>query len=359
MVKKPRKKLTWIILGILLILVCIRVALPYVMLRVANNKLKEMPDYAGRIEDIDLRILRGEIEIENFILSDKQQREEDARVKVPSTTINLSWAKLFKKQVVLDVEITEPAVTFFKYEEKPPEPVVAKPSLQEVLKQAPQFRIANLRVYNGSVRFKDKTQEPPIIVTSDALEVEATNFTNISDAVGRLASVDVTANVLGSGRFKFNLRGDPLIDPPEFSSNVELTNVDVTKLNPFTRAYGKFDFERGSLSLFSEAVSKDGLVEGYVKPLLERYEIANFQKDKEDDGFFNALWQSVIAGGAQVLKNQPNNRLGVQTPFSGRIDAPNVGVWDAVSSLLRNAFIQALRPAIDDALSLQDEPKKE
>ena len=43
-----------ILLGVLIVLVAFRLALPYIVLRYANKTLAEMDGYYGHVEDIDI-----------------------------------------------------------------------------------------------------------------------------------------------------------------------------------------------------------------------------------------------------------------------------------------------------------------
>lgn len=61
----------WVItlLVIALLLIAIRIALPPVLLKVANNYLSsEMPGYTGHLDDIDLALIRGAYQAEGFYL---------------------------------------------------------------------------------------------------------------------------------------------------------------------------------------------------------------------------------------------------------------------------------------------------
>ena len=50
---------------------------------------------------------------------------------------------------------------------------------------------------------------------------------------------------------------------------------------------------------------------------------------------------------AKTLKNRPRGEVATVVPISGRVDRPQVGRWEAVGGLLRNAFVQAIHPGFD------------
>ena len=76
----------------------------------------------------------------------------------------------------------------------------------------------------------------------------ATNLTNARDREQKLPSgIGATASTLGGGTLDLQLHMNLLKPTPAFEMNCGLTNVDLTALNEFLRAYGKFDVERGTL----------------------------------------------------------------------------------------------------------------
>ena len=64
-----RKKIGWIILGVVALLIVIRLILPYVVLHYANKTLANMKGYYGHINDIDLAIIRGAYRIDSIYLN--------------------------------------------------------------------------------------------------------------------------------------------------------------------------------------------------------------------------------------------------------------------------------------------------
>jgi hypothetical protein len=49
-----------IILGIIIILlISFRIALPYTMVWYVNRSIQDLPDYQGRVNNVDLQLLRG------------------------------------------------------------------------------------------------------------------------------------------------------------------------------------------------------------------------------------------------------------------------------------------------------------
>ena len=63
-----RRKVLIIVGVIVLILVGVRIALPYIIKSYVNNVLSSIPDYTGSIEDVDLNLWRGAYKIQEVKL---------------------------------------------------------------------------------------------------------------------------------------------------------------------------------------------------------------------------------------------------------------------------------------------------
>lgn len=58
-----------IIIIIISLLLLTRVSLPYAILSYANSTLKDIPQYSGKIKDINLQIFSGKYQIKNIELN--------------------------------------------------------------------------------------------------------------------------------------------------------------------------------------------------------------------------------------------------------------------------------------------------
>lgn len=72
---KRRKKKWKVIVIILGILVCVRIAMPYVILHYANDKLANLKGYYGHIEDIDLNLYRGAYVINDIFINNVEDKD--------------------------------------------------------------------------------------------------------------------------------------------------------------------------------------------------------------------------------------------------------------------------------------------
>ena len=132
---------------------------------------------------------------------------------------------------------------------------------------------------------------------------------------------------------------------PAFEMNCGLTNVDLTALNDFLRAYGKFDVERGTFALYTSVAADGGTYEGYFKVFFNDLDVFAWEK-KRKKNILEVFWHAIVGGVATVFKNHPKDQLATKVPVSGSYTNSSVGIWTATATLLQYAFIHALVPKL-------------
>jgi hypothetical protein len=60
-----------------------------------------------------------------------------------------------------------------------------------------------------------------------------------------------------------------------------------------------------------------------------------------------------------VFKNHPEDQLGTRVTFTGSLKGPNINIFSIVGQTLRNAFIQALYPSLENSVSIAKIPNNE
>jgi hypothetical protein len=189
------------------------------------------------------------------------------------------------------------------------------------------------------------------------LQVVATNLTNAKDEKELLpASATATAQVYG-GNINVNMKINPLNAAPTFDMNAELKSLDLTELNGFLKAYGKFDIKKGSISIYAEAAAKDSAITGYVKPMITDLDVVQWRE--EEGTFIQKAWESVVEATAWVFKNKRKDQLATVAEFEGSLKGPGIDIITIIGQTLRNAFIQALYPALSQSVNISEVGKND
>jgi hypothetical protein len=349
--RRRRWRIVLIVVGALILL---RILLPYIVLHVANKRLANMPGYYGHINDIDIALIRGAYMIDHIFI-DKVDSTTMARspfLAADLIDLSVEWKALFKGSVVGELVIQHPAVVFTLDSVEPAQVQKDTSSFRDLLRDFMPLRINRVEAHEGELVYRDPKADPKVDVRMTDLELLATNLRNSYDSTALLpADITASANMYG-GRMTFNMALDPLSDQALFDMNAELENMQLPEVNDFFKAYANADVNKGTFSMYTEMATRNNEFKGYVKPLLKDLDVLG--PEDRGDPFLHKLWEGVVGSAAVLLTNPNKDQVATKLEMSGKLSDPNISVWYAVIDLLRNAFIRALTPAIENEVSIRN-----
>jgi len=339
--------------GLALLLLALHIALPYLVRDYLNDRLANMGGYRGRIADVDLALWRGAYRIEGLKVSKLNGKVPVPFLDVPGTDLAVSWHSLWHDHaVVARVVFQRPELNFVDGESEEDSQSGEGVDWRQQLEKLLPITLNEVRVENGRLAFRNFKSDPPVNVQITGLDASLRNLTNVEGGKGRVASLDATAKVLGQAPLETSSRFDPFDEWRNFKFRLRVTDVDLRRLNDFSRAYGRFDFNAGRGDLVMEVESDDGRLGGYVKPLLKDVDVFDWKQDveQEDKGFLRGLWEALVGGGETLLKNQRKDQFATRIELSGTITQQKVSPLQAFVAILRNAFVQAFTPRFERSL---------
>ena len=336
----------------LVVLVAIRLALPYVILHFANRSLANMDGYYGHIRDIDLAIIRGAYKIDSVYLNkvDSTTGKQTPFFSASLVDLSVEWKALFHGSIVGEVVFQDPLIRFTKDKVEPKD--VRKDSAQfdKVADDFMPLSINRMEVRNGNIQYIDQYTKPKVDIQMTDVYFTATNLRNSYDSSALLPSTVKARGSIYDGTFNLTMKLNPLAEKPTFDLNAEVKNTNLVKLNDFFQAYAKVDVNKGTFGLYTEIASKQGKFEGYVKPLLKDLDVLG--KEDRDDNALRKLWEAIAGGVAEIFENQPKDQVATKIPFRGNVENPKANIWYAISEVLQNAFIQAIQPSLDHEINI-------
>lgn len=354
--KKTRNPHVWrprnIVLGILALLLALLLALQFLLeplvLRFANRKLDEIPGYKGRIEDVDIHLWRGAYTIEGLRLQKVEGDIPAPFFSASAVDFSIEWRALFQGKIVSEIYLDKPRLNFVVG------PTQAQSQTkvddwQDPVEELFPFTINRLEIRDGEIHFRDFHKTPKVDIHLDDLDALATGLTNAQENGAPLpASFKLTGRAMNHAPLRLDLKLAPLARKPTFDLNAEVKDLRLPALNDFFKAYAAVDAEGGTLSVFTEMTASDNRFKGYVKPLTKDLDILDLREDGSNP--IQLAWEALVAGVGQLFENRGEDQFGTQIPFSGTFSDPNPEIWPTVGALLRNAFIRALNPAINNSI---------
>jgi len=350
--KPARSRLLKIILGFAIVLLIVRLSLPYIALHYANKALAGMHGYHGHVEDIDIALLRGAYRLNNIFINkvDSNNQMQTAFFRSESIDLSVEWKALFHGSIAGELVFEKPMLRFTKDKTEPNQVKKDTTDFRIVLKKFMPLKINRFEVTHGILAYNDSSSSPPVSLEMTNTHILAQNLKSVYGKNEVLpATVDASA-YLYKGEISFNMKLNPLADKPTFDLNTELKNTNLPELNEFFKAYGKFDVNRGNFGLYAEMAAKDNLFKGYVKPVITGLDVVG--PEDRNDGFLHKLWESAVGAVGVVFRNQKKDQIATKVPIEGSFKNPDTDVLDAVVEVVVNAFIQALVPAIDNEINL-------
>jgi hypothetical protein len=213
------------------------------------------------------------------------------------------------------------------------------------------LKVNRFEVINGDLHYTDNTSKPKVDVALKQTHILALNLSNVTDDQIELPSTVTASASVYEGTLSFNMKLNALNKNPTFDLNAELKNTNLVLLNDFLKAYGNFDVNKGTFGLYTEMAAKDGKFKGYVKPIIKNLDVVGPQ-DKRDN-FFNKVYEQIVGAAGVILRNQKKDQVATKVSLEGDFKNPKANIIDAIWEVLRNAFIQALLPSVDNMISLK------
>ena len=339
-----------IISSLLILLIALRIALPYILLKAVNKELTHIKGYSGHVEDLDVALLRGA-----YTLKELKLDKVGGKIPVPFFSadiidLSIEWKELFHGSLVGKIIAEHAILNFVKGPTEATSENKIDSSWIDVVKNLMPLKINRFEINNGEIHYRDFNSNPKVDIFTKQVHIVAENLSNATHIQKLLPStVEATAVVYG-GSATLHMKLNVLSKTPAFEMKAEMLSLDITNLNNFLQAYGGFDVKQGNISIYTEAATKDSLITGYVKPIIKDLKVVNWEKDKDKP--LKIAWEALIGSVAWIFKNHSKDQLATKVEFEGNLKSPNIDVWEIIGQVLYNAFVKALYPSLENSVSI-------
>lgn len=348
------KKTIIILASVILFLIVLHLALPPLIKWYINSNFEDVNGIQVSVRDVDLKLWRGAYEVEGFTAKELAVAADVPLVYCGSFHFTLDWGALFHGMIVSDINMDTLKINFVNR----PDSLVASSDTARMdfaatMADLVPIDINELTIKNGYVSYKDFQSSPNVDIALADLNVEAHNLSNVVDENTPLpAEIHAWANTLGEGRLDMEANVNVMRSIPDLTLSLKLEKASLVELNDFFLAYGKFDFQQGRMSIYSEMSVSDETVDGYVKAVLDSMDIST-EAEREEQSVFQKTYERLVEGTTEVLSVK-ENKLATKIPIEGRLETAGVEMLPALFTLFRNAWMEGLQNQVDQTIALGD-----
>lgn len=334
--------------SILLILAILAVGIwfsaPYFVRNYINRNLAGLPDYTGRVEWVRLHPWTASIDVYDFHID---KRGGDISVHFfysPRWNIALQWSQIFHGGRRASVTIFDPRINLVAGPNSDQSQISISKVWIDAIKALIPWRVNQIRIHRGDVHFLDFHADPQVDLEMSQVEIDAENMSNSKGLKVPLpATIKISGRPLLTGTFAMNLAVNFDERYATFTQNFRMEHVPAVGANSALQKYLKVRVKSGEIGLYSELTGDKGVYHGYVKPFFYHLE---FEPKPADDGNPGAIWAGILNTVKGLFEND-KKAIATQAAISGRVDQPQIDVLAAITGVLWNAYIEALRPGFD------------
>src|ERR1043166_5332888 len=223
-----------------------------------------MGDYHGHVEDIDIHLWRGAYTLNGLVIEKATGKVPVPLLNSPRLDLSISWKEIFHGGLVGKAEFDQPELNFVdggaSGNGQSGRGVDWRAQLVELHRHQ--------RVVDGKVFFRNFISNPPVDLRATNVNAVVENLTNVRDKQGkRVADLEVHADVLGQAPLEMKASFDPFEDFQDFTYDLKITDIELTRLNKLFQAYAKLDAASGHGDIVVQLEAKDGALTGYAKPI--------------------------------------------------------------------------------------------
>ncbi|ATG80033.1 DUF748 domain-containing protein [Pseudoalteromonas sp. 1_2015MBL_MicDiv] len=351
---------------IVLLLITLRIAAPYAVQQYVNYQLKHTQGITGHIGDVDLFLYRGAYAIDDVeIYATNATTVPRPLLAVKTLDFSLAWSALLKGNLVTNMAFMRPEIVIY---DKNPNAAEQNQRVKDettwigLANDLVLFSIDTLTIEQGKLSLVNATsqgEKPTFISNINARIENITNAQNLSKTLVTILNVE--GALMGEAALRLNGKLDPFSKHANFDFNAEVQRFSVKNLDTVFKVYTPFDIEAGGIDGAMELVAKDNNLNGYVKAGVQNLSVFSWREDieKDDDGIFTAIFEGSVDLLGSILENDESKLVAARIPIEGQLDNTDVSTFQAVISVLKNAFFDAFSMKVDNVVSFENSSNSE
>lgn len=213
-----------------------------------------------------------------------------------------------------------------------------------------EVRFNNVRIAGAELGMVNRAANPEYRLFVTKTHLDISNLSNQAEA--GVAAARARGLFMGSGNLDASARFRPRGKSANFDLRLVIEETEMKAMNGLFLATGNFDVNAGRFSLFTEISVRDGVVDGYVKPLFRDVDVYDVKQDKKKN-VLRQIYEGIVGGLSWLLENKPRDQVATTTRISGRLSNPETSTLDLTLGLIENAFFEAILPGLERSLETE------
>lgn len=209
-------------------------------------------------------------------------------------------------------------------------PAIQLPKTADSGKPAPKISIANVTLNNGALSFLDHSVQPEVNLSINQLVGTISGLSSENLARGK---VDLKATVEGSGPIAITGQLDPLGPKKSIDLRVDVKNVDLTPLSPYSGKFAGFELARGKMFLEVSAKMENEQIDMSNLLTLRQFSFGAPTSSPEATKLPVRL--------AVALLKDTEGKIAIDLPVQGSLTDPNFRIGKVVMSVIVNLLTKA------------------
>lgn len=355
-------KRTWftVIVVTVLLLILARVGAPYAVQYYINQQINQTKGITGQVGDVDLQLYRGAYAVDDIeIYAVDEQSSPKPLLSVKTLDFSLAWSAVLNGNLVTNMVFSQPKVVVYDKDTTTPEQnqqVKDERTWIGLANNLVVFSIDTLKIIEGKISLVNQTKKGEIPTYIANINADIKNITNAQNLTKTLVtSVDVKGDLMGEATLTLVGKLDPFSEQANFDFNMEVQRFSVKQIQTVFNVYTPFDIEAGGIDGAMELAAKSNEVNGYAKAGVYDLSIFSWREDaeKDDDGLFTIIFEGGADLLSAILENDESQLVAARIPIEGTLDNTDISTFQAVVSVLKNAFFDATKMQVDDIVSYE------
>lgn len=324
-----------VIIGILAI---IRIALPFVALRLINKKLSRFPDFICHIDDLDISFISRSITLRGI-----EMKRKNGKVDVPFFKCNMIHVHVESfKHRLSEIKVDSCVLNLVKGKTKDASHFSLDEGWIKLAKEMP-LKPNTLTVNNGSIHFIEKYRSPDVDLSMEHVKVNGTNLQNGAGDSSLYPSLVTIEGDLEGAKFKSSIKLNTQKKALMLEAVSSFTPVNVQRIKNFLVLYADFDVKSGSLSASSVIKIRNNRLDGVIDPVAR--DLVFYDKKKDEKKKLGAkVKQFTLQVAADVLGKSETDKISTKIELHGPLDEVKVNVWQIILEGLKRSIIPGKVP---------------